>query len=128
MTAILSCYEHARPDADQKEAAICVASQVFATIGFLATASRMMWAFARDRGLPFSDHLAKVGSNIPISNRIHFRNLVGSDIWHIGGSQKRSATLQHRGNCSHQLRIGPHQHWFKYGLPSIHHTCGFLIL
>lgn len=68
MDTILSRYEYARLNANRKQAAICVASQVFATIGFLATASRMMWAFARDRGLPFSDHLAKVGFNIPIKN------------------------------------------------------------
>ena len=31
-----------------------------ATIGFTATSSRMIWAFARDRGLPFSPFLSKV--------------------------------------------------------------------
>lgn len=32
----------------------------FATIGLIATASRMTWAFARDNGLPGSRWLAKV--------------------------------------------------------------------
>jgi len=31
-----------------------------ATIGFTATSSRMIWAFARDKGLPFSPFLSKV--------------------------------------------------------------------
>ena len=34
-----------------------------ATIGFTATSSRMIWAFARDRGLPFSPFLSKVGES-----------------------------------------------------------------
>lgn len=32
----------------------------FAVIGFAATASRMTWSFARDRGLPFSNFIEKV--------------------------------------------------------------------
>ncbi len=31
-----------------------------AVIGFLATASRMTWSFARDRGLPFHNLISKV--------------------------------------------------------------------
>ncbi|KAL8699456.1 MAG: hypothetical protein Q9224_001398 [Gallowayella concinna] len=31
-----------------------------AVIGFLATASRMMWSFARDRGVPFHQYISKV--------------------------------------------------------------------
>lgn len=36
---------------------------VFAAVGFLATASRMAWAFARERGLPGSSTLAQVRSD-----------------------------------------------------------------
>ncbi|KAL8686759.1 MAG: hypothetical protein Q9218_006884 [Villophora microphyllina] len=41
---------------------------VCGTIASLATASRLIWAFARDRGLPFWRHVSKVqiGSSIPI--------------------------------------------------------------
>ncbi|KAL8775891.1 MAG: hypothetical protein Q9194_003536 [Teloschistes cf. exilis] len=41
---------------------------VCGTIAALATASRLIWAFARDRGLPFWRHVSKVqmGSSIPI--------------------------------------------------------------
>ncbi|KAL8699755.1 MAG: hypothetical protein Q9201_005822 [Fulgogasparrea decipioides] len=41
-------------------ASIVVITQIFATIGCLATASRMLWAFARERGIPFSNYIAKV--------------------------------------------------------------------
>lgn len=41
-------------------AAILVALAFSTTIGFLATASRMIWSFARDKGLPFSSTLSKV--------------------------------------------------------------------
>lgn len=34
---------------------------VCGTIATLATASRLIWAFARDRGLPFWSHVSKVG-------------------------------------------------------------------
>lgn len=33
---------------------------ICATFGFLATSSRQTWAFARDRGMPFSDFLSHV--------------------------------------------------------------------
>ncbi|KAL8709200.1 MAG: hypothetical protein Q9220_006080 [cf. Caloplaca sp. 1 TL-2023] len=41
---------------------------VCGTIAALATASRLIWAFARDRGLPFWRHVSKVqmGSSIPV--------------------------------------------------------------
>lgn len=45
-------------------AMVCVilALIFFATIGLIATASRMTWAFARDNGLPGSRWLAKVSN------------------------------------------------------------------
>ncbi|KAF1974223.1 amino acid transporter, partial [Bimuria novae-zelandiae CBS 107.79] len=39
---------------------ILIALIIFATFGYVASASRQLWAFARDRGLPLSDVLAKV--------------------------------------------------------------------
>lgn len=41
-------------------ACIILALVFFATIGLIATASRMTWAFARDNGLPGSKWLARV--------------------------------------------------------------------
>lgn len=40
--------------------AIIIALAFSSTIGFLATTSRMIWSFARDRGLPFSNFLSRV--------------------------------------------------------------------
>ncbi|KAL8660852.1 MAG: hypothetical protein Q9202_006135 [Teloschistes flavicans] len=47
---------------------ILLVMTVCGTIASLATASRLIWAFARDRGLPFWRHVSKVqiGSSIPI--------------------------------------------------------------
>lgn len=49
-------------------ASIVTALAIAATIGFVATSSRMMWSFARDQGLPFSNFLSKVEkrTSIPI--------------------------------------------------------------
>jgi choline transport protein len=41
---------------------IIIALAFSSTIRFLATASRMIWSFARDKGLPFSNILSKVQS------------------------------------------------------------------
>lgn len=41
-------------------AAIVTALGVCATIGFVASSSRMTWSFARDRGLPFWKQLSRV--------------------------------------------------------------------
>ena len=44
-------------------ASILIALVTCASFGFLATASRQTWAFARDRGLPFSSYLSYVGKS-----------------------------------------------------------------
>ena len=40
---------------------IVIAMFIFAVIAFLATASRIVFAFGRDKGLPFWQTMAKVG-------------------------------------------------------------------
>jgi choline transport protein len=42
--------------------AVPIVLVICATFGFLASASRQTWAFARDHGLPFSNFLSHVGS------------------------------------------------------------------
>lgn len=37
-----------------------ISTLIFATFGTLASASRLTWAFARDKGLPFPDYIAQV--------------------------------------------------------------------
>lgn len=39
---------------------VILVAQIFAAIGLLATASRMTWAFAREKGLPGYTYLARV--------------------------------------------------------------------
>ena len=46
--------------ANNPQTLVIIAALVFAAVGCLATASRMAWAFARERGLPASSILAKV--------------------------------------------------------------------
>lgn len=41
-------------------AAIPAALVICASFGFLASSSRLTWAFARDKGVPFSDFLSHV--------------------------------------------------------------------
>lgn len=46
--------------ANTVQTSLVIAAMVFATIGLLATASRMAWAFAREKGLPGYTILVKV--------------------------------------------------------------------
>ena len=45
--------------------AIIIFTLVSAVISEIATASRQIWAFARDNGLPFSPFLRRVSTTIP---------------------------------------------------------------
>lgn len=60
--------------------AILITLVICATFGFLASASRQTWAFARDRGLPFSNflsyvHLFLVTQASPWSNFLRHRSI-----------------------------------------------------
>jgi amino acid transporter len=45
-------------------ASIITALAMCANVGFLASASRVLWAFARDRGIPGHRILSKVGRTL----------------------------------------------------------------
>ena len=45
---------------------VLVIMSVASAVSVYACASRMLWAFSRDQGLPFSHHLAKVGSSLTV--------------------------------------------------------------
>lgn len=49
--------------------AVLILLMWMATFGFLATSSRQTWAFARDRGLPFSSYFAKVNKRLALPLR-----------------------------------------------------------
>ncbi|KAI0517029.1 putative GABA transporter [Xylaria bambusicola] len=51
-------------------ASIIFVLAVASTIGSYATASRMLWSFARDRGVPLSQHLVKLNKNALPTNAI----------------------------------------------------------
>ncbi len=53
---------------------------IFAAVGLLATASRMLWAFAREQGLPGSSLLAKVSGGDLRS----WQTADGLDRWNLG--------------------------------------------
>ncbi|KAL8926893.1 MAG: hypothetical protein Q9208_002702 [Pyrenodesmia sp. 3 TL-2023] len=46
-----------------------ISTLVFSTFGLLACASRLAWAFARDKGLPFSNYFARVSKHYMIPVR-----------------------------------------------------------
>lgn len=41
-----------------------ISTLIFSTFGLLASASRLAWAFSRDKGFPFSDFFAKVRKSV----------------------------------------------------------------
>ncbi|KAL9116293.1 MAG: hypothetical protein Q9187_007182, partial [Circinaria calcarea] len=82
--------------ANPYEASILIAAFVFATVGYLATASRMTWAFARERGLPGSALLGKVEPRtlLPLWS-IGLSTLISLllALIHIGSTQAFSALI-----------------------------------
>ena len=48
--------------ANKSQIAIIISAMIFATVGLLATALRMTWAFAREEGVPASAYLSRVSS------------------------------------------------------------------
>lgn len=50
------------------KACVVIVTQFFATVGLIATASRMLWAFAREGGLPGSKYLARVSKSPPVND------------------------------------------------------------
>lgn len=50
---------------------VLLAMYVFATFGFVASASRQAWAFSRDNGLPLSRYFKKVSRNRDVPCRLH---------------------------------------------------------
>lgn len=66
-----------------------------ASFGFLASSSRQTWAFARDRGLPYSDWLVHVHF-LPLRSRISDQS---ADIWQQV-SKERALPLRAIGFCT----------------------------
>lgn len=82
---------------------------ICASFGFLASSSRQTWAFARDRGLPFSDYLAHV--RIELSETQSLESMRSKEL--VTGQQARgySSPLNHiLCHCHRAYR--PHQRRF----------------
>ena len=49
--------------------ALILALIAAAAIGIMATASRLLWSFARDNGVPFSKYISRVSRSITYNQR-----------------------------------------------------------
>lgn len=82
---------------------------ICASFGFLASSSRQTWAFARDRGLPFSDYLAHV--RIQLSETPSFESIRSDKLCTGQQARSNSSTLYcilrccYRSHRSHQRRF-----------------------
>lgn len=65
----MAVYEKATGSASGSAAltSIQVVLIMFSAINYMASCSRQVWAFARDRGLPFSSWISKASGNQPLS-------------------------------------------------------------
>ena len=86
-------------------ASLIVGLLLCAVIGFLATASRMTWSFARDRGMPFHRFISKASRS-----RLHLLPTF------LNGHLGRAKNLDSHGRDSHghdhSLSPRAHLHWF----------------
>jgi hypothetical protein len=94
-----------RTTANNVQTSIIVAAMLFATIASLATASRMLWAFAREKGIPGYTVLVQVSLLSPGSSSNTNQTLLGPN--EIGSSNLLycpNRLYQHPA-CSHQHRL-----------------------
>lgn len=84
-----------------------------ATVGLLASSSRVFWAFSRDKGLPGWRTLSKVCGFIMA--------LLGKLLTRYTGQRanSHSGTLCSR-NSRHRIRARARQHWLRYGIQRDH--------
>lgn len=81
-----------------------------AIVGCLASASRMLWSFARDQGVPGWRTLRRVGILSHLNNR-DFADTAWSI--HLARSTYYNATMVHRRDDSHLMPACIDQHWFR---------------
>ena len=79
-------------------------------IGFLATASRMTWSFARDRGMPFYRYISK-------ASRSHL-HLLSLTLLKFQLGRTKNFDSHGRDSHGHEHFLSPraHLHWFLYCL------------
>lgn len=90
-------------------AALPTALVICASFGFLASASRLTWAFARDKGLPFSDFLSHVCTtlilNVNEDRSLMMRLDVGQHTLRPSNSRRCPLCIHHRMYLRHQCGI-----------------------
>lgn len=96
-------------------AIIICALGICATIAFLASASRMTWAFARDHGLPFWRYLAKVSLCHPACS-----SQATNPSTTKGRTSKFHPSNLHPRHRHHLLPPRPHQHRLRHRLQRRH--------
>lgn len=108
---------------DKVQVSVVVVTQVIATVGTVATASRMLWAFAREGGLPYSEYVARVSC-------FNSRCLTSVPCLHIlGRSTHAPPTIRDWNNNNNQPTTGLDQHRIICGIRRIHFVvCRQLLL
>lgn len=97
-------------------AAIVTSLAVCATVGLLASTSRMFWAFARDHGLPFWRTLEKVRFHYigpHVDSGVLMKNVLTAI---VGGLTHLCPPLVHWCYNRHLMSPCPHQCWLSYRL------------
>ena len=85
---------------NKAQASVVVVTQIFATVGIVATASRMLWAFAREGGLPLSQYIARVSYS-------KLRYIISASCLHIPGrSTHAPSTIRDWINDNYQPIAG----------------------
>ena len=95
----------------------------FATIGVLATSSRMLWAFARENGLPGSSYISRVNSRLS-GYVCDWTDKSDSP----GGPRNVTSNMVDRGFRSDQPTPRPHQHRVERRVQRLHRSHGSSIL
>lgn len=96
-------------------ASLIVLMTLSATVGVIASTSRMLWAFARDNAMPFSSTLSKV----------RFYILCISKANNLGGTSNQHARLVHLNHMSHFLPHRTHQPRLNSRLQRHRLSCDF---
>lgn len=94
---------------------ILLLMSVCGTISALATASRLIWALARDRGLPFWSHVSKVRSGLP-----NMKYGALADCGALGANGQLNPRLFRFDRFNYSVCYWANQRWIINGLQRRH--------
>jgi hypothetical protein len=110
-----------RTTTNNVQSSIIVAAMLFATIASLATASRMLWAFAREKGIPGYTVLVQV-------SYLSLESPSNTNPGLLGPNEISSSNLLYCLNRLYQHPPGPHQHRLNRRLQRPYIPCHSWIL